>query len=123
MNLMQLFLFQVRTQPHQSNNFVPIFSSQGTSVIESGPELYKNPSSSSSKAQVEEHGEQQKQSQPPPSMFKTMALPSDVELLAAKRQSSKAHQNSYLGQVLRGEKKMKRFVRSCGGQVRLFETA
>lgn len=40
-----------------------------------------------------------------------------MELLAAKKQASKAHENSYLGQVLRGEKKMKRFVRTGGGQV------
>lgn len=52
-------------------------------------------------------------------MLKTMALPSDVELLAAKNQQRKAHETSYLGAVLRGEKKMKRFVRSAGGQVRL----
>lgn len=49
--------------------------------------------------------------------FKTLALPSDVELLLAKKQATKAHENSYLGAVLRGEKKMKRFVRSCGGQI------
>jgi hypothetical protein len=35
----------------------------------------------------------------------------------AKKQATKAHENSYLGAVLRGEKNMKRFVRSCGGQV------
>jgi bifunctional N-acetylglucosamine-1-phosphate-uridyltransferase/glucosamine-1-phosphate-acetyltransferase GlmU-like protein len=36
--------------------------------------------------------------------------------MQARRQASKAHENSYLGQVLRGEKKMKRFVRTGGGQ-------
>ncbi|TKR60359.1 hypothetical protein L596_027616 [Steinernema carpocapsae] len=39
-----------------------------------------------------------------------MALPSDVEMLAAKKQATKALENSYLGQVMRGEKKMKRFT-------------
>ncbi len=46
----------------------------------------------------------------------TQVLPADVELLAAKRQQEVAYQNSYIGQVLRGEKKMKRFVRVGGGQ-------
>jgi RNA recognition motif-containing protein len=45
------------------------------------------------------------------------ALPSDVELMQARKQAIKANENSYLGQVLRGEKKMKRFVRTGGGQV------
>ncbi|KAI6189577.1 RNA-binding motif protein 42 [Aphelenchoides bicaudatus] len=53
---------------------------------------------------------------PPAPSFKPMALPADVELMQARRQASKAHENSYLGQVLRGEKKMKRFVRTGGGQ-------
>lgn len=44
------------------------------------------------------------------------ALAADVELMQARKQASKAHENSYLGQVLRGEKKMKRFVRTGGGQ-------
>ena len=43
-------------------------------------------------------------------------LPADVELLAAKRTNATAYENSYIGQVLRGEKKMKRFIRVAGGQ-------
>lgn len=38
--------------------------------------------------------------------------------MAAKRQAVRAHANTYLGQVMRGEKKMKRFVRTGGGQVK-----
>jgi len=83
-------------------------------TIESGPELYKNSSKSNQKD--DDQANKQQKYNPNLSMLKTMALPSDVELLAAKRQSSKALQNSYLGAVLRGEKKMKKFVRSCGGE-------
>lgn len=107
---------QVVRVGHPMANFMrpPMIPPQ-LSVIESAPELYKSPSSS--KSAKDEAGPQQSQFQQQQLPLKTMALPSDVELLAAKRQSSKAHQNSYLGAVLRGEKKMKRFVRSCGGQV------
>jgi hypothetical protein len=44
-------------------------------------------------------------------------LPADVELLAAKKQQEVAYKNSYIGQVLRGEKKMKRFIRTAAGDV------
>jgi hypothetical protein len=41
-------------------------------------------------------------------------------MMQARKQASKAHDNSYLGQVLRGEKKMKRFVRTGGGETSVF---
>ncbi|KAF7637276.1 RRM domain-containing protein [Meloidogyne graminicola] len=89
-------------------------------VIESGPTLYANAARSASSQTSAEpssvptpisYNSAQQQN------FKTLALPSDVELLLARKQATKAHENSYLGAVLRGEKKMKRFVRCCGGQV------
>nr|CAD2143730.1 unnamed protein product [Meloidogyne enterolobii] len=92
-------------------------------VIESGPTLYANavpnastqnkpePSSSGTSNTPISYNSAQQQN------FRTQALPSDVELLLARKQATKAHENSYLGAVLRGEKKMKRFVRCCGGQV------
>lgn len=86
------------------------------SVIQSGPTLYKQTTKSSKT-------DTKKDKSPPPVAqipMKTMALPADVELLAAKKQASVAYENSYLGQVLRGEKKMKRFVRTSGGQVIYF---
>uniref|UniRef100_A0A0N4ZHA1 RNA-binding protein 42 n=1 Tax=Parastrongyloides trichosuri TaxID=131310 RepID=A0A0N4ZHA1_PARTI len=48
--------------------------------------------------------------------LKPLALPSDVELITQKKKAEEAYRNSYLGQVMRGEKKMKRFVRSAGGE-------
>uniref|UniRef100_A0A183BTJ7 RNA-binding protein 42 n=1 Tax=Globodera pallida TaxID=36090 RepID=A0A183BTJ7_GLOPA len=88
-------------QPHTFANSIvrppmPMMLPPATSsvVIESGPTLYLNFDTAT-----------------------TIFQNADVELLAAKKQATKAHENSYLGAVLRGEKKMKRFVRSCGGQV------
>ncbi|CAD5224155.1 unnamed protein product [Bursaphelenchus okinawaensis] len=82
-------------------------------VIESAPVLYGKGGPSSSKAA-------EKQNviiEPPPApAFKTVALPSDVELIQARKQAAEAHKNSYLGQVMKGDKKMKRFVRTGGGQ-------
>ncbi|KAL3083001.1 hypothetical protein niasHS_010803 [Heterodera schachtii] len=90
-------------------------------VIESGPTLYVQPpatiKSNNGKAEIPMSFSSSSTSTLHSQPFKTLALPSDVELLAAKKQATKAHENSYLGAVLRGEKKMKRFVRSCGGQV------
>ncbi|GMR43721.1 hypothetical protein PMAYCL1PPCAC_13916, partial [Pristionchus mayeri] len=48
--------------------------------------------------------------------MKTMALPADVELNELRKAKIRNEQNSYLGAVQRGEKKMKRFVRCAGGE-------
>uniref|UniRef100_A0A0K0F9S6 RNA-binding protein 42 n=1 Tax=Strongyloides venezuelensis TaxID=75913 RepID=A0A0K0F9S6_STRVS len=48
--------------------------------------------------------------------LKPLALPSDVELITQKKKAEEAYRNSYLGQVMRGEKKMKRFIRCAGGE-------
>lgn len=97
------------------------------SVIESGPTIYitsngnnaasssSNGGSSSKKKKNDDIKDKASTSQI--NSMKTMALPADVELLAARRQAVRAHENTYLGQVMRGEKKMKRFVRTGGGQV------
>uniref|UniRef100_A0A7E4UZW4 RNA-binding protein 42 n=1 Tax=Panagrellus redivivus TaxID=6233 RepID=A0A7E4UZW4_PANRE len=54
--------------------------------------------------------------QPPSPPKILLPLQQDVEHVTKKRLTSKAQETSYLGQVLRGEKKMKRFVRTAGGQ-------
>uniref|UniRef100_A0A914HJ82 RNA-binding protein 42 n=1 Tax=Globodera rostochiensis TaxID=31243 RepID=A0A914HJ82_GLORO len=109
-------------QPHTFSNSIArppmpmMLPPASSSVIESGPTLYVQPASTKSSSAKSEMSFSLTSTLQPQS-FKTLALPSDVELLAAKKQATKAHENSYLGAVLRGEKKMKRFVRSCGGQV------
>ncbi|KAH7700057.1 RNA recognition motif containing protein [Aphelenchoides avenae] len=97
---------QLRTM-HPIAQYVRHAPAENSAVIESGPTLYKDAKKANEKAE-------ERSAQPE---MKTMALPSDVELLAAKRQSVKAFENSYLSKVLKGEKKMKRFVRTGGGQV------
>uniref|UniRef100_A0A1I7YTA5 RNA-binding protein 42 n=1 Tax=Steinernema glaseri TaxID=37863 RepID=A0A1I7YTA5_9BILA len=90
---------------------VPPQLKNSAGVIESAPTIYKSGDERSVSAL------NAASSSSADSGFKTMALPSDVEMLAAKKQATKALQNSYLGQVMRGEKKMKRFVRTGGGQM------
>ena len=110
---------QLRSNPHPMANFVRPTNAHVPAApvtIESGPTLYNQ--ATTSKASSKNDPKREEKPPPlPPIPMKTMALPSDVELLAAKKQASAAHENSYLGQVLRGEKKMKRFVRTGGGQV------
>ncbi|KAI6220688.1 RNA-binding motif protein 42 [Aphelenchoides fujianensis] len=86
------------------------------SIISSAPVLYSKPGSSKSTGASDAGASYMAGPAAPSGTFKTMALPSDVELMQARKQANKAHENSYLGQVLRGEKKMKRFVRTGGGQ-------
>lgn len=80
-------------------------------VLVSGPSLYED------KALKNKEVEKEKDPEPKPLTMKTQALSSDVELIAQKRHAEAMHRTSYLGRVMRGEKKMKRFLRSCGGQV------
>ncbi len=49
--------------------------------------------------------------------YYSQALRADVDRVEAKKLAEKAHDASYLGQVMRGEKKMKRFLRRAGGEV------
>uniref|UniRef100_A0A914VTL9 Uncharacterized protein n=1 Tax=Plectus sambesii TaxID=2011161 RepID=A0A914VTL9_9BILA len=88
-------------------------SSASSSTIEAGPTRYLAPGAIGVKSDKQND---EPAPQPGPSKMLTQVLPSDVELLAAKRQQEVAYQNSYIGQVLRGEKKMKRFLRVGGGQ-------
>uniref|UniRef100_A0A9J2PR25 RNA-binding protein 42 n=1 Tax=Ascaris lumbricoides TaxID=6252 RepID=A0A9J2PR25_ASCLU len=80
-------------------------------VLESGPSLYEDAEKKS------DDNEKEKESDAGPSTMKTQALSSDVELVAQKKHNEAANRSSYIGQVLRGEKKMKRFLRCGGGQV------
>ncbi|KAI6186883.1 RNA-binding motif protein 42 [Aphelenchoides besseyi] len=80
------------------------------SIIESAPVLYNKASSSRLSSLIEpSKTTSSSSSTAPAASFKTM-------LMQARKQASLAHENSYLGAVLRGEKKMKRFVRTGGGQ-------
>ncbi|GMT20911.1 hypothetical protein PFISCL1PPCAC_12208, partial [Pristionchus fissidentatus] len=72
------------------------------STIESKPQMYTNTKADDPLKKLEE--------------MKTMALPADVELNELRKAKQRNEQNSYLGQVQRGEKKMKRFVRCAGGE-------
>uniref|UniRef100_A0A914S1L1 RNA-binding protein 42 n=1 Tax=Parascaris equorum TaxID=6256 RepID=A0A914S1L1_PAREQ len=80
-------------------------------VLESGPSLYEDAEKKS------DENEKEKEPDAGPSTMKTQALSSDVELVAQKKHNEAANRSSYIGQVLRGEKKMKRFLRCGGGQV------
>ncbi|KAE9549726.1 hypothetical protein FO519_007060 [Halicephalobus sp. NKZ332] len=89
---------------------------ESSAVISEAPALYntaKTTKSGSSKATTSVTLEKPPE---PPQVPLLQPLPADVELVAAKRTNATAYENSYIGQVLRGEKKMKRFVRVAGGQ-------
>ncbi|MFH4976544.1 hypothetical protein AB6A40_003253 [Gnathostoma spinigerum] len=88
--------------------FIP--SPSQPAVIESGPSLY-NDKSKKDTSEVSD-----KDDESGTSAMKTQVLSSDVELVALKKQADNAHKASYLGRVMRGEKKMKRFLRCGGGQ-------
>ncbi|MFH4973863.1 hypothetical protein AB6A40_000572 [Gnathostoma spinigerum] len=79
-------------------------------VLESGPSLYKD-------AEKKEEKDNDKETESSKSPQKTQVLSSDVELVTQKKHAETANKSSYIGQVLRGEKKMKRFLRCGGGQV------
>ncbi|VDK45837.1 unnamed protein product [Anisakis simplex] len=91
---------------------MPIPVAPQPAVLESGPSLYDD------NEKKKEDNEEEKEPEPSQGgSIKTQALSSDVELLAQKKQNEAANRSSYLGQVIRGEKKMKRFMRCGGGQV------
>uniref|UniRef100_A0A0N5AFQ9 RNA-binding protein 42 n=1 Tax=Syphacia muris TaxID=451379 RepID=A0A0N5AFQ9_9BILA len=80
-------------------------------VLESGPSLYDD-SKKTEESKNEEVEDEKSKSTP-----KTQVLSSDIELVAQKKHNEAANRSSFLGQVMRGEKKMKRFLRVGGGQV------
>jgi|UniRef100_A0AC35F237 hypothetical protein len=94
---------------------------ESNATISEAPALYnvgKSSTKGSSSKQSSSSGAALEKPPEPPQTLSALpyALPQDVELLAAKKANSTAYENSYIGQVLRGEKKMKRFVRVGGGQ-------
>uniref|UniRef100_A0AC34QQR4 RNA-binding protein 42 n=1 Tax=Panagrolaimus sp. JU765 TaxID=591449 RepID=A0AC34QQR4_9BILA len=103
-------------QTKPSASFIPTQLKQkyeSSAIISEAPTLYNTvktaKSGSRSAATIEKPPE-------PPQTPLLQPLPADVELVAAKRSLATAYENSYIGQVMRGEKKMKRFVRVAGGQ-------
>ncbi|CEF68259.1 RNA-binding protein 42 [Strongyloides ratti] len=76
-----------------------------SAVISSAPQLY-----------TDFQGAKKSSTNETVTQLKPLALPSDVELVTQKKKAEEAYRNSYLGQVMRGEKKMKRFIRCAGGQ-------
>ncbi|VDM41508.1 unnamed protein product [Toxocara canis] len=99
--------------PNLAMRFLPpqVQPAPQPAVLESGPSLYEGVEKKA------DGSENEKEPEPGPSTMKTQALSSDVELVAQKKHNEAAARSSYLGQVMRGEKKMKRFLRCGGGQV------
>jgi hypothetical protein len=91
---------------------------ESNATISEAPTLYNvgKGSNKGSNKQSSSSSALEKPPEPPQMSALPYALPQDVELMAAKKANSTAYENSYIGQVLRGEKKMKRFVRVGGGQ-------
>uniref|UniRef100_A0A7E4VJH8 RNA-binding protein 42 n=1 Tax=Panagrellus redivivus TaxID=6233 RepID=A0A7E4VJH8_PANRE len=87
---------------------------EGSATISEAPALYNHAKNGNSGAGGS--AALDKPPEPPSNLNYMQALPADIELVANKRLNSTAYENSYIGQVLRGEKKMKRFVRTAGGQ-------
>ncbi|KAF8359568.1 hypothetical protein PRIPAC_94563, partial [Pristionchus pacificus] len=90
---------QLRNQINQQGGGV---TTAAPATIESKPQMYAPAKADDPNKKIEE--------------MKTMALPADVELNELRKAKQRNEQNSYLGQVQRGEKKMKRFVRCAGGE-------
>uniref|UniRef100_A0AC35TT57 RNA-binding protein 42 n=1 Tax=Rhabditophanes sp. KR3021 TaxID=114890 RepID=A0AC35TT57_9BILA len=76
---------------------------KSTAVVSSAPQRYTGNSSHPEKSNIV-------------TTLKPTALPSDIELISQKKKNEEAFQNSYMGQVIRGEKTMKRFLRCAGGE-------
>uniref|UniRef100_A0A7E4VID1 RNA-binding protein 42 n=1 Tax=Panagrellus redivivus TaxID=6233 RepID=A0A7E4VID1_PANRE len=96
-------------------NFVVVDSpASRNATISEAPALYNHAKNGNSGAGGS--AALDKPPEPPSNLNYMQALPADIELVANKRLNSTAYENSYIGQVLRGEKKMKRFVRTAGGQ-------
>uniref|UniRef100_A0A915PKN7 RNA-binding protein 42 n=1 Tax=Setaria digitata TaxID=48799 RepID=A0A915PKN7_9BILA len=89
----------------------PVHMPPQPSVLESGPSLYEDVMRKDDSRDGEKDGEAG------PSSLKTQVLSSDIEAIAQKIHSESAHRSTYIGQVMRGEKRMKRFLRCGGGQV------
>ncbi|KAK6110108.1 RNA recognition motif family protein [Brugia pahangi] len=89
----------------------PVHIPPQPSVLESGPSLYEDAMRKDDNRDKEKNGEAGTSS------LKTQVLTSDIEAIAQKIHSESTHRSTYIGQVMRGEKKMKRFLRCGGGQV------
>ncbi|CAG9539211.1 unnamed protein product [Cercopithifilaria johnstoni] len=88
----------------------PVHIPPQPSVLESGPSLYEG-------AMRRDDGKDGEKDREAGTGLKTQVLTSDIEAIAQKMHAESAHRSTYIGQVMRGEKKMKRFLRCGGGQV------
>lgn len=91
----------------------PVTCYESSATISEAPALYKT----SAVGTTNNNKTLDKPPEPPLIMKYLHALPQDIEFVANKRLNSTAYKNSYIGQVLRGAKKLKRFVRTAGGQI------
>ncbi|MCP9266428.1 RNA-binding protein 42 [Dirofilaria immitis] len=89
----------------------PVHIPPQPSILESGPSLYEDA------VRKDDGKDGEKDGEAGTSSLKTQVLTSDIEAIAQKIHSESTHRSTYIGQVMRGEKRMKRFLRCGGGQV------
>ncbi|VDK72985.1 unnamed protein product [Litomosoides sigmodontis] len=89
----------------------PVHMPPQPTVLESGPSLYEDA------VKKDDGKDRTKDREVGTSSLKTQVLTSDLEAIAQKIHSESTHRSTYIGQVMRGEKRMKRFLRCGGGQV------